>query len=198
MFFAKSDNKTDYIEYKGITFEVVKRKVRYFRVEFKSRIPKMILPYGTDPGKILVENFPRIRKKYDGFLDHMENADRLDFIKREKEEFENIINDLVLSYSDELKVTVRLIKYRKMRRMWGNCRSNGVITLNSKLSFLPIRIISYILYHEMLHLSERGGHSIKFRRRMRKKFTDQKSIETVLKAYFIKFDNEDVNIKNSL
>ena len=50
----------------------------------------------------------------------------------------------------------------------------------------------------MLHLTEKGGHTIKFKRRMKEKFRDIKNIEAALKVYFIKFDNEDVNIKNSL
>ncbi|MCK5221920.1 MAG: M48 family metallopeptidase, partial [Candidatus Aminicenantes bacterium] len=87
---------------------------------------------------------------------------------------------------------VKEIKYRKMRRMWGNCRSNGVITLNSRLIKLPENVISYILFHELLHLDERGGHSIRFKRRMKKKFSDHKKIEMDLKSYFIKFDLEDI------
>lgn len=198
MFFAKSDKNNNYIEYDGITFEIVRRNVRYFRVEFKNKIPRMILPYGSKPEKILVDNFPRIRKKYEGLLLLVENAERLDFIKREEKEFETLVDSFINLYSIELKVKVSSVKYRKMRRMWGNCRSTGVITLNSRLSMLPEKIISYIVYHEMLHLSERGGHTVKFRKRMKEKFADQKKIEELLKTYFVKFDFEDVNLKNSL
>lgn len=84
MFFSKPDKNIDHIEYEGIVFEVVKRKVRYFRVEFKSKVPKIILPYGTNPEKILAENFHRIRKKYDQFIDHMENAGRMIFLRGRK------------------------------------------------------------------------------------------------------------------
>ena len=43
-----------------------------------------------------------------------------------------------------------------------------------------------------LHLAEKGGHSLKFKKRMREKFPDQKAIDEELRTYFIKFDQEDV------
>ncbi len=193
MFFAKNESENNFIEYKGITFSVIKRNVRYFRVEFKNIIPRIILPFGTKPEKILIENFSRIKKKYENFLLLMENAERLEFINREENQFRNLVNNFINRFSDELKVNVKVIKYRKMRRMWGNCRSNGVITFNSKLSKLPERVISYIVYHEILHLAEKEGHSVKFRRRMKEKFRDQKEIEAALRSYFIKFNFEDIN-----
>ena len=193
MFFVKNERDSKFIEYEGITFAVINRNVRYFRVEFKNRIPRIILPFGTKPEKILIENFSRIKKKYENFLLIMENADRLKFHNRDENQFRSLIESFTNLFSDELKVNVKLVKYRKMKRMWGNCRNNGIITFNSKLSMLPERVISYVVYHEILHLAEKGGHSIKFRRRMKEKFKDQKEIETALRSYFIKLNGEDIN-----
>ncbi len=187
-----------FFEYEGITFEIIRRKVRYFRVEFNGEIPRMILPPGGDQKKVLKENIGRIKRKYEKYLDLIDVAGELKFYKRDSQAFEEIVRRYTELFSKELQVNVREIKYRKMRRMWGNCRSNGVITLNSRLKKLPENVISYIIFHELLHLDERGGHSIRFNRRMKKRFSDHKKIEMELKSYFIKFDLEDVKLKNGL
>ena len=94
-------------------------------------------------------------------------------------------------FSKDLGVKYKMVKFRKMRKMWGNCRSNGIITLNSHLVRLPERIVSYIIYHELLHLKVKGGHNSRFKFRMKAKFPDLKEIEEELKTYFIK-----INIQN--
>ncbi len=192
MFFKNPEQENKFLEYEGITFEVIRRRVRYFRVEFHGEIPRMILPPGGNLKKTLKENIKRIKRKYEKYLDLIDMAGKLDFSIRDISDFEEIVQGYTELYSRELKVKVKEIKYRKMRRMWGNCRSNGVITLNSRLIKLPENVISYILFHELLHLDERGGHSIRFKRRMKKKFSDHKKIEMDLKSYFIKFDLEDI------
>ena len=193
MFLKYSDQSVNYIEYDGINFEIVRRNVRYFRVEFRGEIPRMILPPGGNLNKILRENIGRIRKKYDGYMELVSKAQDLKSSVRDLTSFREIVHKYSEQFSKELRIKVKIIKFRKMIRMWGNCRSNGVITLNSRLAKLPENIISYIIYHEILHLNEKGGHTIRFKKRMKEKFHDQKKIEGELKSWFIKFDIEDVN-----
>lgn len=193
MFNFRQETGGRYIQYEGITFEVIRRDVRYFRVEFRGRIPRMVLPRFANEKKVLRENFNRIRKKYNKYLKQVQQAMALKWVPRSEDEFAEIVRDRISLFSDELKVKVKGVKFRKMKRMWGNCRNTGVITLNSRLSLLPDRIISYIIYHEVLHLAERGGHTVRFRSRMREKYPDMKRIEAELSAWFIKFGLDEVN-----
>lgn len=53
------------------------------------------------------------------------------------------------------------VKVRKMKSTWGNCRSNGLITLSLKLMKLPKHLIDAIILHELCHLIHQN-HSSKF------------------------------------
>jgi predicted metal-dependent hydrolase len=41
---------------------------------------------------------------------------------------------------------------RDMSTKWGSCSANGKIVLNWRLIFAPIRIIDYVIVHELCHL----------------------------------------------
>jgi len=44
------------------------------------------------------------------------------------------------------------MKLRQMKRQWGNCRSNGVITFNINLIQVPKECIDYVVVHELAHM----------------------------------------------
>ncbi len=190
MFFKRAEYKHFYLEYGGIEFEIIRRSVKYFRVEFRGKIPRIIVPMGENVEKILMDNIVRIKKKYSDYLKLERKGDSLRFVSRDHDSFKKIISTCISIYSDELGVKVKEVKLRKMKRMWGNCRSNGVITLNSKLIKLPEKLISYVIYHEILHLNEKGGHSKRFKNKMRFKFPNLKSLDSELRAYYYKFETE--------
>ena len=56
------------------------------------------------------------------------------------------------------------VKIRKMKN-WGNCRKNGVITLNLNLAKKPKICLKYVFIHELCHLIE-FNHSKKFKKLM--------------------------------
>ena len=44
------------------------------------------------------------------------------------------------------------LKVRRMRRQWGNCRTNGRITLSLQLIRYPVELIDYVVVHELCHM----------------------------------------------
>ena len=69
----------------------------------------------------------------------------------------NIINSLPLVFNRN----IRQIKITNSFNYWGSCHSNGVIHLNWRLIFAPIKVLRYIIIHEICHLIE-FNHSKNF------------------------------------
>jgi len=46
------------------------------------------------------------------------------------------------------------VRLRKMKRTWGSCSAEGVITLNTHLVKAPPECIDYVIAHELCHLQE--------------------------------------------
>ena len=44
---------------------------------------------------------------------------------------------------------------------WGSCGKNGVLFLNWKVLQLPLRLVDYVIMHELVHLRE-GHHGSAF------------------------------------
>ena len=44
------------------------------------------------------------------------------------------------------------VRVRDMRTRWGSCTPRGVITINWRAVMAPLRIMDYIIVHELLHL----------------------------------------------
>lgn len=56
--------------------------------------------------------------------------------------------------SVETGLKFRELKIKNQRTRWGSCSAHGVISLNSKLLFLPRASLRYVLVHELCHMLE--------------------------------------------
>lgn len=83
--------------------------------------------------------------------------------------------------SKDLGVTYNNITTKKMRG-WGYCTRNGNIFFNWKLICLPVRLVDFIVFHELLHLKH-FNHSRRFRNAMANHFPDCKELKAMLKNY---------------
>ena len=45
-----------------------------------------------------------------------------------------------------------MFDWERMKKKWGYCTSEGVITFNSELLFLSEEVQDYVIIHELLHL----------------------------------------------
>ncbi|WP_163536356.1 SprT family zinc-dependent metalloprotease [Gracilibacillus sp. YIM 98692] len=55
-------------------------------------------------------------------------------------------------YQAILGVEPRSIQLRTQHRRWGTCTPNGDIYLNWRMVMAPVRVIDYIIVHELVHL----------------------------------------------
>jgi hypothetical protein len=44
------------------------------------------------------------------------------------------------------------LRIRRMRAQWGSCCESGLITLNARLVKAPLRLVDYVILHELAHL----------------------------------------------
>jgi hypothetical protein len=82
--------------------------------------------------------------------------------------------DTGLSYN---KVSIRNQKTR-----WGSCSSLNNINLNINLINLPLRLIDYVIFHELAHTIEKN-HSIKFWNLLNRYLPDSKNLNKELNNY---------------
>lgn len=181
----KTTPKITTMEFEGIPFEVVRRRVKYSRVEFKPSGLRVVVPRGVDPIRVLSDNKHSIMKKYSRLMEQMEAARLTPMVDWSEEEFHEIVNQYVNTYSKQLNVEIQAIKYRKMKRRWGSCRSDGVITFNVFLQFVPEYLIAYIIYHELAHLIVRG-HNKQFKAIIEKQFPHYRQLDKDLNLYGLK------------
>jgi predicted metal-dependent hydrolase len=107
---------------------------------------------------------------------------------RDEKSLERCYNRFYLQYAREVlslqvkEVSARVgleakeIRFRKMKRQWGNCNSNAVITLNTMLMKLNIRQREYVIIHELCHLKYMN-HSRKFYNLLNTLFPEASKIE---------------------
>lgn len=173
------------MEFEGIPFEVVRRRVKYSRVEFRTSTLRVIVPRGVDPVKVLEDNKKSILKKYYKLMAQVETARDKPLIHRSNREFETLVARSLEHYSRQLKVKIKEIRFRKMTRRWGSCRTDGIITFNRALQLVPDHLVVYIVFHELAHLIVRG-HSRKFKNIIASEFPNYRQLDKELNLYGLK------------
>ncbi len=172
-------------QFEGIPYDVIRRRVKYSRVEFKSGGLRVIVPRGINPLAVLRDNREAILKKHYKLMNQIESARQIPIGNRTTSEFQSIVEQYVVRYSTQLQVQTTRVKYRKMKRRWGSCRNDGQITLNSYLQCLPEHLIAYIVYHELSHLIVRG-HNKEFKHLILLEFPNYRQLDQELNLYGLK------------
>jgi len=72
-----------------------------------------------------------------------------DFYKKEAQLY---LSQALEEYANKMGLQPKAMKLRRMKRQWGNCRSNGVITFNIHLMQAPKECIDYVVVHELAHM----------------------------------------------
>lgn len=67
----------------------------------------------------------------------------------------------VSHYSALMDVAPRMLKLSAAKTQWGSCTARGTVRINEQLIRLPLRLIDYVVVHELAHLREMN-HSAAF------------------------------------
>ena len=76
-------------------------------------------------------------------------------------EAKQLFAERVAHYAPMLKAAPRVIKLSSAKTQWGCCTARGTVHLNVQLIKLPLRLIDYVVAHELAHLHELN-HSAAF------------------------------------
>ncbi|MCD4673327.1 MAG: M48 family metallopeptidase [Anaerolineaceae bacterium] len=77
------------------------------------------------------------------------------------------------------------IRYKYLKRRWGSCDPNGMITFNIELAKAPIQCIDYVIVHELCHLVH-PNHDKAFYRLMRSILPDWEERKEKLELFGVR------------
>jgi len=86
----------------------------------------------------------------------------------------------VSHYARKMNLDPKEIRFKKMRRRWGSCNSEGVVTLNTMMMQLSYTHIDYIIVHELAHLRHMN-HSREFHAVVRSVLENERELRRELK-----------------
>lgn len=89
--------------------------------------------------------------------------------------------DRVAYYSPKVGVTASLIKVKDMGYRWASCSKGGALNFHWKCMMAPIKIIDYIVVHELCHFHQRN-HSDAFWNEVDKVMPDWRERKAWLRA----------------
>jgi len=83
--------------------------------------------------------------------------------------------------SDELGLTFQRAMIRAQKTRWGSCSSNGTISINRALLFMPPETVRYLFVHELCHTKEMN-HSARYWALVEHYMPDYREHEQVLNS----------------
>ena len=165
--------------------KIVKRKIKYSRIELKTGNPVLITPQNTkiDVEAIKNKHSQWLNKKIQ-LINKIKNKYKKEKIYHHQEKnLINFIQRYIDKYSKILKIKPKKINFRIMKTKWGSCSRKGKLSFNLLLKYLPQSLIKYVVYHEMTHLLI-PNHKKNFWMLIKKQFKNPEKFEEKLYGYW--------------
>ncbi len=168
-----------------VPYELVWRKVKNPRLEFRTGYLKLVVPHGfKEHEKLLNKHRSWIFQRFITYKQrHIFSSEIELHSGRTEIQFREYIGSLIFCIGTELGVLPKKVTFRKMRTKWGSCSSKGNINLNTYLNCLPERLVEYVVFHEMTHLIEMN-HGPRFQEIVHNRFQEHRTLEKQLREYW--------------
>lgn len=100
-----------------------------------------------------------------------------------------LLEQRISLYSPAVEVSPKRVAIRGQKTRWGSCSTKGNINLNWKLIMSPLKVIDYVVIHELCHMREMN-HSEKFWKNVQSIMPDYKVYKKWLKdnGYTLTFE----------
>tara|TARA_B100000029_G_C17411505_1_gene900914 strand:- start:275 stop:991 length:717 start_codon:yes stop_codon:yes gene_type:complete len=134
--------------------------------------------------KMKLDNFDRVLLQEKSLLVTLKN-DSCDYKKKliekwMKNESTIYLNCRLKSLALKHSIKYKSLEIKKYRSRWGSCSSSSDIKLNWKLIMLPLKVIDYVIVHELAHVIE-PNHSKSFWSLVHKMYPKYKKSDLWLK-----------------
>lgn len=102
--------------------------------------------------------------------------------EKNKETARRLIADRVRHFQTIYQVTHRGLSIRNQKTRFGSCSSEGHLSFNYRLLFLPEHLLDYVVVHELCHLKELN-HSARFWAEVARTIPDYRERKRQLQAF---------------
>jgi predicted metal-dependent hydrolase len=108
----------------------------------------------------------------------LENLD----IAKQKKIAKTIVLEKIEYWSEKMRISYKNVRLSSARTRWGSCTHQNTISINWRLSLLPMELLDYVIIHELAHVKEKN-HSSKFWDIVHKDCPDFKTLRKKLKSF---------------
>lgn len=162
---------------------VIRRHIKHPRIELRTGMVTLILPHDLNAKAFATKHKRWILEKQ-AFIRRALNGSRGRRLSiRPISSFKKMVEGAIERLCAEMNMPTTSHSFRSMRSKWASCSRRSHLTLNTTMSYLPGRMIEYILYHELNHTYERK-HNIAYWQRVSTRFPDYRKCEQDLFAYW--------------
>ena len=111
---------------------------------------------------------------------YKKNSSDFDLINFYKEKANEILPFVVDDKAEIMRLYPSSLKFRNNKTRWGSCSFKNGIILNTNLMKFPIKVIEYVVIHELAHIMHKN-HSKQFWSLVEKYCPNYKELEIELK-----------------
>ncbi|HHX18710.1 MAG TPA: M48 family metallopeptidase [Clostridium sp.] len=127
-------------------------KICYLGEEYSLKIIKT---KEVSQSKVVIDNDNMVIYINEKFIDKDDKENIRNIIKKWLvERFRDVAADRIKKYSFLIGVNPTKITIREQKTRWGSCSSKGSINLNWKLVMAPMKVVEYVIVHELCHMIE--------------------------------------------
>ena len=119
-------------------------------------------------------------KNRPSYLNPDGNSDLKPLSKQEILNLRQIVIKSAQKYTDAIKQYPNKITIKDLKYAWGSCTSNRNIAINKKLARMDVKLIEYVVLHEVCHLKHMN-HSKEFWALVESQMPDYKKYRKELK-----------------
>ncbi len=166
------------INYKNIKHLYIRIKDNYIEINANKNLSLLDIEKAILKNKKFIISRLNIKREYFLFGKEKKFVDDTQY----KKELPPIIFQLVKKYEKLMNIKASNISFKYNKTRWGSCSYKNSIIFNYYLAKLPIRVIEYVVVHELAHIKYKN-HSKDFWNEVEKFLPNYKELKILLREY---------------